>query len=179
VLEDRLLIKRFNAGDAQALRRIYEKYRLDLLAVARALAHDPATVEDVLHDVPVGFASQSGRFKLTGSLKGYLAVCVANRARNANRRVAQARKCHAVQAGASYVHDPAEAAGYAEAHLALREAMAQLPPEQREVLVLHVLGAMRFREIASRTGQSINTVQSRYRYALQTLRTQLNGWIEI
>ena len=41
--------------------------------------------EDVLHDVFVGFASQAGQFELKGSLKGYLAVCVANRARNVNR----------------------------------------------------------------------------------------------
>jgi DNA-directed RNA polymerase specialized sigma24 family protein len=86
VIEDRLLIRRFNAGDMDALRRIYEKYKSDLLSVAGALLNDPAAVEDVLHDVFVGFASQAGRFRLNGSLKGYLAICVANRARNVNRQ---------------------------------------------------------------------------------------------
>ena len=175
MLEDRLLIQRFNAGDVQALRRIYEKYRLDLLAVARALVYDPATVEDVLHDVLVGFASQRGRFRLSGSLKGYLAVCVANRARNVNRRIAQPARRREIEAKAASPHDPVEVAGRAEQRLAVMDAMAQLPPEQREVIALHVLGAMRFREIAGRTGQSINTVQSRYRYGLDKLRSILNS----
>jgi len=59
LIEDRLLIRRFNAGDMDALRRIYEKYKLDLLSVAGALLNCPAAVEDVLHDVFVGFASQA------------------------------------------------------------------------------------------------------------------------
>jgi DNA-directed RNA polymerase specialized sigma24 family protein len=64
VVEDRFLIRRFNAGDTRALRRIYEKYRLDLFRVATALLHDPAAVEDAVHDVFVAFASQAGRFEL-------------------------------------------------------------------------------------------------------------------
>ena len=52
------------------LRRIYEKYKPALLSVAAALLNDPAVVEDVLHDVFVAFASQAGRFRLNGSLKG-------------------------------------------------------------------------------------------------------------
>jgi DNA-directed RNA polymerase specialized sigma24 family protein len=86
VFEDRSLVRRFNAGDAQALRRIYEKYKPALFRVAGALLHEPAAVEDVVHDVFVGFASQAGRFELRGSLKGYLATCVANRARNVTRQ---------------------------------------------------------------------------------------------
>jgi DNA-directed RNA polymerase specialized sigma24 family protein len=75
VIEDRLLIRRFNAGDMDALRRIYEKYKPYLLSVAKALLNDAAAVEDVLHDVFVRFASQSGRFRLKGSLEDYLAIC--------------------------------------------------------------------------------------------------------
>jgi len=50
VIEDRLLIRRFNAGDMEALRRIYEKYKPDLLSIAGALLNDTAAIEDVLHD---------------------------------------------------------------------------------------------------------------------------------
>jgi DNA-directed RNA polymerase specialized sigma24 family protein len=51
VFEDRSLIRRSNAGDAEALRRIYEKYKPALFAVAGALLHDAAAVEDVVHDL--------------------------------------------------------------------------------------------------------------------------------
>jgi RNA polymerase sigma-70 factor (ECF subfamily) len=164
-----------------ALRRIYEKYKPDLLSVARASLNDQAAVEDVLHDAFVGFASQAGCFELTGSLKGYLAVCVANRARNIQRhdrridldRLADPRRRLTERPDAS------EAVEWAERHVAVTSAVAQLPAEQRQVVVLHVLGSLRFREIAHQTGESINTIQSRYRYGIRKLRTLLNGQVDI
>jgi RNA polymerase sigma-70 factor (ECF subfamily) len=53
-----------------------------------------------------------------------------------------------------------------------------LAEEQRQVVALHVLGSLRFREIARQTGVSINTVQSRYRYGLAKLHSLLNGEVE-
>jgi RNA polymerase sigma-70 factor (ECF subfamily) len=158
-----------------ALRRIYEKYKLDLLRVARALLSDQAALEDVLHDVFISFASQAGRFQLTGSLKGYLAVCVANRARNVqrwNRQISSERLSLTEQPSAL------ETAEWAEQRRAVTLAVAQLPDEQRQVVVLHVLGSLRFREIAHQKGESINTIQSRYRYGIQKLRSLLNGQVE-
>jgi RNA polymerase sigma factor (sigma-70 family) len=87
MIEQKMLIWRFNRGDKQALHRIYEKYREDLLKVAVALLIDKSQVEDVVHDVFVSFARQSGSFRLSGSLKGYLAVSVANRVRDCNKRL--------------------------------------------------------------------------------------------
>jgi len=57
-------------------------------------------------------------------------------------------------------------------------ALAQLPCEQRQVIVLHVLGCLRFREIARQSDESINTIQSRYRYGLTKLQSLLNGEVE-
>ena len=51
--------------------------------------------------------------------------------------------------------------------------MAKLTYEQREVIMLHLRGGMKFREIASLQGVSINTAKSRYRYGLGKLRTLL------
>src|SRR5512138_3286724 len=85
MIEDRVLIWRFNRGDVAALCRIYEKHRDGLLRVAAALLNDRSGIEDVLHDVFVDFAQTTGRFHLKGSLKGYLSICVANRARDLNR----------------------------------------------------------------------------------------------
>ena len=177
MFEDKFLIRRFNAGDTDALRRIYEKYKPDLLGVARALLNDRGAVEDVLHDVFVGFASQAGRFELKGSLKGYLAVCVANRARNVNRRGRPGGVEGAVEIR-SQTRGPSETAGLDEQRGTVAGALAKLPAEQREVVVLHVLGCLRFRRIAQQAGLSINTVQSRYRYGIQKLRSLLDGEVE-
>jgi len=57
-------------------------------------------------------------------------------------------------------------------------ALGQLPYEQREVLILHVHGGMKFRAIARQQGVSINTAQGRYRYALDKLRSMLDGEVE-
>lgn len=180
MFEDRTLIRRFNAGDTDALRRIYEKYKPDLLSVARALLNDEAAPEDVLHDVFVGFASQAGRFELTGSLKGYLAVCVANRARNVQRRDRQLSpdRLPAPRPGLPRHADASESAEWAERRRAVTSALAQLSAEQRQAVVLHVLGSLRFSEIARQTGESINTIQSRYRYGIRKLRSLLNGQVE-
>ena len=55
----------------------------------------------------------------------------------------------------------------------VRLALAQLPYEQREVVVMHFKGGLTFREIAEWQEVSINTVQGRYRYGLDKLRQLL------
>jgi len=54
-------------------------------------------------------------------------------------------------------------------------AMAELPDEQREVVVLHLQGKLPFREIARLQEISINTAMSRYRYGLDRIRSALDG----
>ena len=164
-----------------ALRRIYEKYKPDLLGVAGALLNDATALEDVLHDVFVRFASQAGHFQLNGSLKGYLAICVANRARNINRRNRQNGHETLIGIGteSSVRPDPSQATGFMERRRFVAGALAQLPQEQRQVVVLHVLSSLRFREIAQQTGESVNTIQSRYRYGLAKLQSLLNGEVDL
>lgn len=63
--------------------------------------------------------------------------------------------------------------------LALRElelAVAELPPDQREVFVAQELEGRSFKEISQATGVSINTLLSRKRYAVMRLRERLQ-WV--
>jgi RNA polymerase sigma-70 factor (ECF subfamily) len=55
-------------------------------------------------------------------------------------------------------------------------ALRELPPEQREVVVLRVWGGLTFAQIATALDQSINTVASRYRYALEALRREMKSY---
>ena len=180
MLEDKLLIWRFNRGDTAALCRIYEKYRDGLLKVAAALLNDKSGVEDVLHDVFVDFARSTGRFQLRGSLKGYLAICVANRARDRNRRMQRRAGASLSEAAAQQVSSagPEHAAAKQELVATVGEAIGELPDEQRETIVLHLQSRLRFREIARLHGVSVNTALSRYRYGLNKLRSSLNGELE-
>lgn len=180
MLEDKLLIWKFNRGDREALRPIYEKYKNDLVTLAAALLTDVSTAEDVVHDVFVSFIKMAEKFRLTGSLKGYLATCVANNARNKNK--ARQKRLSYGLIGADVVspnsNNPDAAAIFGEELSQLSRALAQLPYEQREVLLMHSYSDLKFRTIARSLGVSINTVQGRYRYALHKLRSMLDGEVK-
>ena len=53
--------------------------------------------------------------------------------------------------------------------------MAELPFEQREIVMLHLHGQMTFQAIAKAMQISTNTAKSRYRYGIDKLRVTLNG----
>ena len=58
-------------------------------------------------------------------------------------------------------------------------ALAELPGEQREVFIAHELDGVSFRELAQRSGVSVNTLLSRKRYAVRYLRKRLRAvWDE-
>jgi RNA polymerase sigma-70 factor (ECF subfamily) len=57
-----------------------------------------------------------------------------------------------------------------EERLTLERAIRELPPNQREVLHLKIYEQWTFQEIADQMDLSINTVASRYRYAIEKLR---------
>jgi RNA polymerase sigma-70 factor (ECF subfamily) len=177
--EDKVLTWRFNRGDCEAVRRIYEKYKYELLALAAALLKEKSAAEDVVHDVFVMFLKLK-RFRLTGSLKGFLATCVANAARNvirANSRHPQGPLDDALPI-ASKTRNPDFEAIFGEQNAIVSSALWELPYEQREVVLLHVHGGLKFAEIAGSQGVSVNTVLGRYRYGLEKLRSRLNGEVQ-
>ena len=55
----------------------------------------------------------------------------------------------------------------------LSNALDELPEEQRRVFILHELEAVPFKEIAEQTGETVNTLISRKRYAVLHLRERL------
>jgi RNA polymerase sigma-70 factor (ECF subfamily) len=180
MLQDRILIWKFNRGEKEALRCIYEKYKDDLVTLAAALLADVSSAEDAVHDVFVGFIKSSQRFRLTGSLKGYLATCVANNARNRNKAMRKQAdyRLDETDEALPNSNNPGVAVMFGEELRQLSSALAQLPYEQREVLLMHLYSDLKFRTIARSLGVSINTVQGRYRYALNKLRSMLNGKVK-
>ena len=65
-----------------------------------------------------------------------------------------------------------------EESMRISKALTQVPLEQREVVVFHLHGDMKFREIAKLQCVSVKTIQSRYRYGLDKLRSILNSELE-
>ena len=174
-MEGKLLVLRCKRGSREALARIYEKYKTDLLVLSMALLNDAGAAEDVVHDVFLSFAQAIERFYLTGSLRSYLLTCVANRARNINK--AKHRQGVDVSPAESVGSDsdgPPELMICNEQLKQLSDAMAQLPYDQRGVVMLHFQAAMTFRKIAKSLDISVNTAKSRYRYGMDKLRRILD-----
>jgi RNA polymerase sigma factor (sigma-70 family) len=169
MLEDRLLVWRFNRGNPDALSGIYLRYKKDLLNLALSLVNNLHLAEDIVHDVFVSFARQSGRFELKGSLRGFLCVCVANRTRDVLRtRYGSDVSLENIEAE-NPSPSPMDCAVLSEQTARLHNLLGQIPYSQREVIVLHLHYNLNFREIAGYLGVSINTVQSRYRYGIERL----------
>ena len=178
-MEDRLLVLQCKQGSRDALRRIYEKYRDYLLILAIALSHDVNLGEDAVHDAFVVFAEKLNNFELTGSLRAYLATCVANRIRDLmrspqNRVVSLTQDC----SGTLDLSEPDHRIVCNEDLQQLSSALAKLPHEQREVIALHIYGQMRFRAIAESLDISVNTAKGRYRYGINKLRSILDSEVK-
>ena len=179
MLKDYILVWKVQHGNSDTLCVIYEKYKKDMLSLANALLHDIDTAEDIVHDVFVSFAGSIGKFKLTGSLKGYLLKCVVNLSRDRireNKR--RPNKLNNMETQASNCTIPVETIITAEEITILRNAIAKLPYEQREVVVLHLQASMTFRQVAKIQKTSISTAQSRYRYGLEKIKILLNNEVE-
>jgi RNA polymerase sigma-70 factor, ECF subfamily len=177
MLEDALLIWKFKAGDSTALARIYDKYKKPLLRMATGLLNREHQAEDIVHDVFLWLAQSPEKVRLGGNLRSFLATCVVNRVRNSNK-AGRRRESDTTAAAAVEAPDHSEPQRWliaSERRAMLNEALAQLPYEQREVVILHLQGKMKFREIAKSQSVSINTVQSRHRYGLEKLRSLLDG----
>jgi RNA polymerase sigma factor (sigma-70 family) len=174
------LILRLKYGSSEALRRIYEKYRLYLLKLSVALLHDVSIAEDVVHDVFIRFAQSAETLKINGSLKAYLRTCVVNGVRNRIRGDQVRSYVELSEAGpiASKQNGADQWAILKEESIKISEALVQIPFEQREVVVLHIHGSMKFREIAKVQSVSVKTIQSRYCYGLDKLRAILNSEVE-
>jgi len=179
MLEDKLLIRKLKHGNRDALRLLYEKYKDNLRTIAGAMLHDTEAAEDILHDVFVSFAEDVRGLQIRTSLKNYLTTCVVNRVRDEFRRrqprMIELDKAEPISPSTNCSESLIEVD---EKSQVLTDALSAIPFEQREVIVLHLKGGLKFREIAKAQQTSISTVHGRYRYGLKKLRTILDEELE-
>jgi RNA polymerase sigma-70 factor (ECF subfamily) len=180
MIEDKLLIFRFKQGRNEALRQIYDKYKVELLKLSVVLTGDVNTAEDIVHDVFVKFAQSANRIKLTGSLRNYLVTSVINRIRNYRRDDNRHYETglEGTEVFSSPERGPYQWAVLSERLTLLCRALQDLPDEQREVICFRMEMDMTFRQIGTLQRASVNTVKGRYRYAMAKLRSLLNGEVE-
>ena len=155
--------------DARSLvGRLYDTYGAALYRYAVILLADAAAAEDVVQQVFTTILRLQPRMVDEAH---YLRRAVRNECYSHLRRM---RKRSEVGDTGTLI-EPVVGSVFSEESLALERAIRELPPEQREVIYLHVFEGLTFQEVATRLEESINTVAARYRYALERLRQMLTA----
>ena len=161
------------AGYPDAFAPLYDRLAFRLLGAARTLTGSVADAEDVVQDLFVELARGRARLAAVADLEAYVFTMLRNAIRRRGRRAAIDRRAvlaiaEAGQAAGSFTESPPELPDDE-----LAAAVAALPEAQREVVALKIDAGLTFAEIAAVTGTSMNTAASRYRYAMEKLRTAL------
>jgi RNA polymerase sigma factor (sigma-70 family) len=180
MLEDKRLIRRLQGGRVDALRRVYDKYKLDLLKLAILLTGDTHRSEDAVQDVFLRLAESFDRISDHGNLKNFLITCLINRIRTLRRDGQRHEVAPPSEAATQTARSspPDHWAVVNEQMQRISQAMAGLPIEQREVVTLRFEADLGFPEIARIQNAPINTVQGRYRYGMEKLRALLDSEVE-
>jgi RNA polymerase sigma-70 factor (ECF subfamily) len=147
--------------------RMYDEHGASMYRYALMLLARPDAAEDVVQQV---FASLLTISDPIQDERSYLSRSVRNRCYTLLRHEPRAPKLSQpiLEPVAPEPIDPAE-------RITLERALAALPPDQREVLHLHIYDGFTFQEIADLCGESINTITSRYRYGLAKVKAAFQG----
>jgi RNA polymerase sigma-70 factor (ECF subfamily) len=161
-------------NDPAAVELIWDRYARDLLAFLQAIVCSKHDAEDVLGAVFVRIVRKWRKLARAKCLNAYIYGIARNEAASF-LRVKQRTRGSAP--GGEVWLEPAEP-GDERAELAeeLQVALGRLPQSQREVVVLKVYRDKTFEEIGEMLGVSLNTAASRYRYAMERLRTLLRDF---
>lgn len=174
-------------SDAQKrLETTYESEKPRLLARLRKAGRTLEEAEDLIHDVYAETMERLPVVATVRNLPAWINSLIRRRMIDAWRhdRVKEAsgetgvaeETLRDIIAGAGL--NPLD--GYVRSCLidALNDALRVLPAPQRRVVQAQVFGGLTFREIAEETGESIDTLTARKRYALRNLSRALRQWID-
>lgn len=164
---------------AAELERLYDEHAQALFAYLLHFTRDLEDTRDVLQEVFSKLARQPDLVRPAVDERAFLIRLAHNAAIDLMRRRGARTKYHEqfgaeVRSPFAPSADPDEQAFRDE----LAAALAELPPEQRAVVHLKLWERLTFEQIADTLEVPLNTVASRYRYALDKLRTRLRPLYE-
>lgn len=173
---DAELVRRMAAREQSALAEIYDRYGALAYAVAMRVLGDSGRAEDAVQEAFLNlWRGAAGFDPARGSLRTWLIASVRNRSidqlrgRSLRERRELALKPDVEAAGAG----PEEAAAARQERTAVRAALAELPEEQRQAVLLAYFGGFTQPEIAEMSGVPLSTVKGRIRLALEKLSAYL------
>lgn len=176
ITTDKGLLERAAQGDEAAFRQLYERHRDAVFRFAYRLLGGVEAAEDVTHDCFISLLERSHAFDPTrATLRTYLLAAARHLAYKRFRR----------EGREDLFDEPADAALLtefanplsrllaAETAEAVQRAVLELPPLQREALILFEYEELSLAEIAAVTGVDANAVKARLHRARQGLKRAL------
>jgi RNA polymerase sigma-70 factor (ECF subfamily) len=154
----------------ESVKKLYEKHGAALAAYGCCCGLDFASAEDVVQQEFLNLLR--GNVVAARAPLAYLYRAVHNASLNHWRD--RHREAEMPEGELWFTHGTVDRA----VMLSLQDVLRELPEEQREAVFLRVWSGMTLQEIAEATETPLNTVASRYRYALQRLRERLGARIE-
>ncbi len=154
----------FRLGRRNQVEKLYRELAPSLVAYARSFGMGHAAAEDAVQRT---FLALLNRKEEVQEPRPFLFRAVRNALLNHVRD--HLREIALMDGGPWFQTDPRDAA----AELDVRRAVAALPTEQREVVMMHIWGGLTFAEVAEALQVPVNTAASRYRYAIATLKKTL------
>jgi len=174
---DHVLVAEVARGDAAALRTLYLRYERPTFNLILRLAGNREMAQDMMQETFTRVWTMAYTFRGDrGSFKGWLFTIALNLTRSE-----LARKRHRVRHLAEDAVDdlvspsdgPDALLQRSEASGRVTAALAQLTPDQREIVVLKVYQQLKFREIAEMTKTPEGTLKARFHRAVAELRERL------
>jgi RNA polymerase sigma-70 factor (ECF subfamily) len=169
---DRALLHRLATGDREALAILYDLHADRLFGHALSITRNRADAQDLVQSTFVRLAGLGPAVRGIRHPGPYLHRAVRTGSIDLARRQTVRDR---TLADSAWLDPPATDADAATDHLAIHEALARLPLEQRVAVMLRVVEGLSFREIGDATGVATFTAASRYRIALARMRRVLES----
>ena len=170
------LLRAVAGGDSQALGAIYDRYHSILFGFLLRILRDGAEAEDVMQEVFLqAWRQASGFDESRGRVFTWLVTIARSRAidRVRSRGASDRAALRAARDPFEEVSDASVDAVRSEEREMVRGALAQIPEEQRQTLLLAYFEGLSQTEIAERTSTPLGTVKTRTRAGLKRLRDLL------
>ena len=174
-MSDQALLERIAGRDAHALADLYDRYAPVALASAARILGDRSEAEDVLQVVFTKVWQEAGRYDPSkGSAASWLLAWIRNGAIDRLRRREALRRATLHTADQTPVgHEDNVAIDASEEREKVARAVAELPPDQRQVIELAYFEGLTQTQIAQRLGEPLGTIKTRMRLGMNKLRQAL------
>jgi RNA polymerase sigma factor (sigma-70 family) len=177
---DEELVRGVVVGTAAALAALYDRYGRRAYSLARRICGDDGLAEDVVQEAFLAFWRDPGRFDPgRGGFGTWILTLVHHKSVDAVRRESAIRRrtVPAAEEGQEWSAPPGPGADHGALRAVeagqVRDALGDLPAEQREALTLAYFGGYSQREVATLTGVPLGTVKSRMFSGMRRLRSVL------